>query len=371
MRPFRASPRPPSPLAHNDAAQGPCSFSAQDCQQCSRAMRNQSLVPVGGVGSMSKEKYAHLTHAHQDLHGGWADQQYRWPTKPNRTIGSRLPERLLRQEFVQLAHGASTQCLGKPHHDRKGSEVFAHCAAPLRCQSELHCSGMLACPIPTVVGESQQENLACGYVNLHVFDAEMTQSSNASKLDPLIVRGDDQRCGWKQKQNRPKQQAKRREREGKTTKKRIQHARELLTPQASGHQPPASQPPFSRQRALQTERAGRGEGKPGQERDEKLQLPAPRPLFYPSGLYKQTGKTQPKLPTQGVEIQPRRSSPTIPQQQAHKTAGIRVHLAWPRSSKGAWLKPGHTTRSHGWTKTPQHLATNVAERLRPGANPIC
>ena len=32
-------------------------------------------------------------------------------------------------------------------------------------------------------------------------------------LQLVISRGDDQRCGWKQKQNRPKQQAKRKEEE--------------------------------------------------------------------------------------------------------------------------------------------------------------
>ena len=165
-------------------------------------------------------------------------------------------------------------------------------------------------------------------------------------------------------------QSEEREREGKTAKKRIQYARELLTPKASGHQPPASQPPFSRQRALQTERAGRGKGTPCQERDEKLQLPAPRPLFYPSGLYKQSGQDAAKA------TNPRCRDTAKAKQSDDSTAGneiasIRVHLAWPRPSKGAWLKPGHTTRNHGWPKTPQHLATNVAECLRPGTNPIC
>ena len=40
-----------------------------------------------------------------------------------------------------------------------------------------------------------------------------------------------------------------REREGKTTQKRLQHAREQLTPEAQGHPTPASRPLFCRQRA--------------------------------------------------------------------------------------------------------------------------
>ena len=74
---------------------------------------------------------------------------------------------------------------------------------------------------------------------------------------------------WAEKQAQTAESNAKREREGKTTKKRIQHAREQLTPEAQGHPPPASRPLFCRQRALQTERAGRGAGPRGQEGDEK------------------------------------------------------------------------------------------------------
>ena len=33
--------------------------------------------------------------------------------------------------------------------------------------------------------------------------------------------------------------------------------------------------------------------------------------------------------------------------------------------------PALAFRSHGWPKTLQHLATNVAECMRPGTSPIC
>ena len=117
-------------------------------------------------------------------------------------------------------------------------------------------------------------------------------------------------------------------------------------------------------------RTRRGTTRPNRGR-ENSSCPPHVLCSTPAGFTNRAGKTQPKSRTQGFEIQPRRSRATIPQQATHKTASIRVHLAWPRPSKGAWLKPGHTTRNHGWPKTPQHLATNVAECLRPGTNPIC
>ena len=84
-----------------------------------------------------------------------------------------------------------------------------------------------------------------------------------------------------------------------------------------------------------TNRVGRrGEGPQG------LKLLASRPLFYPCGLYKQSGQDAAKDTTQGVEIQPGRDRMAIPQEEGHNKCELQkctLHGLGPARAHGSNL----------------------------------